>query len=329
MTKLIRANLILFLATLLLSSVLYPAALLAVAQGLFPTKANGSLVPGADGKPVGSSQIAQAFAKDEYFQPRPSAAGYNAAATSGSNWGAAQPKLRFRVARQIGPVARYADGRPVGPDVEAWFAQSDRLAAWAAANTVAASEWVKTGDDTKKIVAEWSKANPDVVERWANDNPKADEPADPEAAPDAVAVQFFASFAAKHPRMFPSLADGKPVPVAAGSDLQGVMFDAWLQEHPQAKLEQVPADAVTASGAGMDPHITLRNAKWQLGRVAGKRSPSAAEAARVKQQIEELVREQSSSPLGGLAGEAIVNVLTLNLELDKRFPVAVAPATAP
>ncbi|MEO2088372.1 MAG: potassium-transporting ATPase subunit C [Gemmataceae bacterium] len=316
--KALRANLILFVSSLVLCCVLYPAVLWAFGQGLFPTKANGSLVTKADGTPVGSTQIAQAFARDEYFWPRPSAAGYNAAATGGSNWGAAQPKLRFRVARQLGPVARYADGRPVGPDVEKWFAGADRLAGWAAANPTAAAEWVKTGDDTRKVVAEWGKAHPEVVEQWKKDNPKAVEAPDPETAPDAVAVQFFASFAAAHPRAFPTLADGKVVAVTTGADLQGVFFDAWLQEHPQAKLEQVPADAVTASGAGVDPHVTVRNARWQLDRVAAARA-GVGDAAAVKKRIKAVLEAKAIAPLAGLAGEPLVNVLEVNLALDAEF----------
>jgi K+-transporting ATPase ATPase C chain len=318
--KALRANVILFVSSVVLCCVLYPAVLWAFGQTLVPTKANGSLVTRPDGTVVGSAQIAQGFARDEYFWPRPSAAGYNAAATGGSNWGAAQPKLRFRVARQLGPVATYADGRPVGPDVETWFREADRLAAWAAANSTAAAEWVKTGDDTRKVVAEWCKAHPDVTEAWKKDNPKAAEAPDPEAAPDAVAVQFFASFAAAHPRAFPALADGKVTAVTTGADLQGVFFDAWLQDHPQAKLRRVPADFVTASGAGMDPHITLRNARWQLDRVAAARA-GKGDAAEARRRVEAIVAATAFSPLGGLAGEPLVNVLEVNLRLDADLPV--------
>ena len=335
MSKHIRANLVLFGSTLLICCVLYPAALLLFGQALFPTKANGSLVTKPDGTVVGSDRIAQGFSKDEYFWPRPSAAGYNAAAAGGSNWGAASPKLRFRVARALGPVVKYSDdaangdrrGKPVGPFVEAWFVESGRLAAWAAANSTLAAEWVKSGDDTKKVVAEWCKANPDVRERWKKDNPKAkpEEEPDPEAAPDAVAVQFFASFAAKHPKAFPALTDGKPAAVTTGSDLQGVFFDAWLQENASAKLEQVPADYVTASGAGLDPDITVRNARFQLDRVADKRAKSPADAKRVRDGIDTLIGELSSAPLGGLVGEPLVNVLALNLAVDKDFPFPPTP----
>ena len=53
---------------------IYPAVLWAIGQSFFPFQANGSMVNGPNGKPVGSLLIAQPFTKDEYFQPRPSAA---------------------------------------------------------------------------------------------------------------------------------------------------------------------------------------------------------------------------------------------------------------
>ena len=69
----------------------YPLVLWGIGQTVFPEQANGSILYGPDGKPVGSRLIAQPFTKDEYFQPRPSACAFNAAASSSSalaasNW---------------------------------------------------------------------------------------------------------------------------------------------------------------------------------------------------------------------------------------------------
>jgi len=62
----------------------YPQILWGLGQVLFPFQVNGSIVDGPDGKPVGSLLVAQPFTKDEYFQPRPSAASYDATASASS-----------------------------------------------------------------------------------------------------------------------------------------------------------------------------------------------------------------------------------------------------
>ena len=91
-----------------------------LARVVFHDKANGSLVLDKDGKAIGSRMIAQPFTADEYFHPRPSAVSYNGAASGASNWGANNPALRKRVKRVLGPMLKYRDGRPVGPDIAAW-----------------------------------------------------------------------------------------------------------------------------------------------------------------------------------------------------------------
>jgi K+-transporting ATPase ATPase C chain len=72
----------------------------------------------------------------------------------------------------------------------------------------------------------------------------------------------------------------------------------------------VPADLVLASGGGMDPHITLAAAMFQVPRVAAARTLSG-------DRVKELVNQHTDSPtLAALGGEPIVNVLELNLALD-------------
>jgi K+-transporting ATPase ATPase C chain len=84
---------------------------------------------------------------------------------------------------------------------------------------------------------------------------------------------------------------------------------AYRAENGLADGEPVPADAVTASGSGLDPHISVRNAVLQAGRVARARGMSEAAVLR-------LVEARTEGPDLGILGEARVNVLELNMELE-------------
>src|SRR3984957_5091593 len=89
---------------------IYPLALWIIGQTFFPFQANGSLLKDSDGKTVGSKLIAQPFTKDEYFQPRPSAASYDASASASSTYAASNYLLRNRVASALGPLVKYKSG---------------------------------------------------------------------------------------------------------------------------------------------------------------------------------------------------------------------------
>jgi K+-transporting ATPase ATPase C chain len=92
-----------------------------------------------------------------------------------------------------------------------------------------------------------------------------------------------------------------------------------VMEQEGAEARQVPSEMVTASGAGLDPHIPPAAAELQAGRVARSR---AVEAGRVR----ELIAARTEPPTWGFLGRARVNVLELNLALDETFG---APAPAP
>lgn len=179
-----RASLALALITLLGFGLSY--SLLATGAGrlLFPVQAAGSLIE-HDGRVIGSVLVAQPFADDRYFRPRPSAANYDAMALAGSNLARTNPDLRMRI-----DAARAA---------------------------VAAREGVTPAD--------------------------------------------------------------------------------------------VPGDLVTASGSGIDPHLSPAAVRIQIARVARARGLTVGE-------VERVVDAQTEPPQWGILGAPRINVLTLNRALD-------------
>ena len=102
------------IVTTLLTGIAYPLLVTALAQVLFPARANGSLVYNEKAEIVGSELIGQSFSNPAYFQGRPSAAGagYDASASSGSNLGTTSQKLRDRIARDILRLTEQNPGAP-------------------------------------------------------------------------------------------------------------------------------------------------------------------------------------------------------------------------
>lgn len=75
----------------------------------------------------------------------------------------------------------------------------------------------------------------------------------------------------------------------------------------------IPVDLVTTSASGLDPHVSPAAAEFQIPRVARERSLT-------EQQVREVVARSTETRQFGFLGEPRVNVLLLNLELDRRFP---------
>jgi K+-transporting ATPase ATPase C chain len=93
---------------------------------------------------------------------------------------------------------------------------------------------------------------------------------------------------------------------------------AGLKKYPSDPKKEVPADLVMASGSGLDPHITLQNALYQLDRVvAAWAEKTKADKAEVRQAIEALLNRQAKAPFGGLAGVKLINVLEMNMALPE------------
>ena len=120
LTKNLLTAVLITVVTTVLFGLIYPLAVTGLAQALFPDKANGQLIKRADGSVVGSRIIGQPFSSPGYFRSRPSAAGnagYDAGASSGSNYGPTNQKLIDRVKADVGKAQAENPGVPVPADL--------------------------------------------------------------------------------------------------------------------------------------------------------------------------------------------------------------------
>ncbi|HEX2685315.1 MAG TPA: K(+)-transporting ATPase subunit C [Kofleriaceae bacterium] len=204
------------LVTLVLTGLLYPLAVTGLAQVMFPSRANGSIITDDKGREIGSELIGQGFADAAYVRPRPSASGYDAANSSGTNLSTTSKKLR--------------DGQPDDP---------------ATKDTDESFQGVK-----------------DLAAAFRADN----------GLPDGV---------------------------------------------------DVPADAVTRSASGIDPHVFPDTARLQAPRIARARGVSV-------DRVQAVIAAYTEGRELGFLGEPRVNVLLVNLALDRQFgrPAHAAPGGA-
>ncbi|HVQ50776.1 MAG TPA: potassium-transporting ATPase subunit C [Mycobacterium sp.] len=272
----------------------YPAFIWLVAQipGL-QDKANGSIIE-ANGKPVGSSLIGQSFtdkdgnALPQYFQSRPSAAGagYDPLATSASN---------------LGPesvVDTPAD--PSLPKDDNGYKASLLTLVCSRSASIAELEGVNgarpfcTGDGVGAVLSVIGPRDPRGNVIHPTKVVSINEPCDTTRTPFLNTYEGVRVECAKFGDDY-SIGQIVPIRGAASAD------------------PQVPADAVTASGSGLDPHISVAYADLQVKRVAKARGVSA-------DQVQQAVADNTDGRWLGFMGEPRVNVLELNLELDQKYP---------
>jgi len=113
------------------------------------------------------------------------------------------------------------------------------------------------------------------------------------------------------------VANGKDDP----TNFDGVkdLAAAYRKDNGLASNTLVPVDAVTRSASGLDPHISPANAELQADRVAKARNTTG-------DTVRSLIKQNTRGRSLGFLGEPVVNVLTLNVALDKAAPMPPAPA---
>lgn len=141
----------------------------------------------------------------------------------------------------------------------------------------------------------------------------------------SLLAQSFSSPAYLHPRPSAAGANGYDAAGSSGSNLgplnpalaERVKTDAETLRADSAGA--IPADAVTTSASGLDPHISPANAQRQAARIAAARGADPAAVA-------QFLADRVTPPALGLLGQPTVNVLTTNLALDAAFPRRQRPA---
>jgi K+-transporting ATPase ATPase C chain len=240
--KELKSGFLMMVVMTILTGVIYPAVITAIAQVAFRDQANGSLIT-VDGRVIGSRLIGQAFSRPEYFHPRPSSAGsgYDPTASGGSNLGPTSAKLLNGTTK-----------------------------------TDAQKNEVVDFDGIKLRLVHYCIEN---------------------------GLPYSSSIALDRFRGTDGSLDDVKLIKAFGDDKAPLLFTA---------NSAVPADAVTASASGLDPDISPANAAIQAARVAQARGVEVGEVRR-------LVERHTHARYLGVLGEPAVNVLMLNLDLDRQI----------
>jgi K+-transporting ATPase ATPase C chain len=273
----------------------YPLFIWLVAQvpGL-RDNANGSIIE-VDGKPVGSRLIGQLFTDSDgnplpqYFQSRPSAAGdgYDPLATSASN---------------LGPESIVdTPGDPSLPEDDNGYKAS--LLTLVCSRSAAVGE-LEGVDGSRPFCTDGGVGAVLSVIGPRDSLGNVVHPT------KVVSVNETCDTT---PRPFLDTFEGVRVECAKFGEDYSIGQIVPIRGAASAD-PSVPADAVTASGSGLDPHISPAYADLQVNRVAKARGVSP-------DQVRELVLANQDGPVLGFIGDARVNVLQLNIALDQKYPV--------
>jgi K+-transporting ATPase ATPase C chain len=137
----------------------------------------------------------------------------------------------------------------------------------------------------------------------------------------ALIAQRFSSAGYFHGRPSAAGASGYDASASGGSNLGATSkklrdrvaadCDSLLAQNPAAP-GPIPVDLVTASGSGLDPHVSLEAALWQAPRIATARGIPL-------ESVQAMIRDRTEEHTLGLLGDPRVNVLLLNLDLDARY----------
>lgn len=91
-------------------------------------------------------------------------------------------------------------------------------------------------------------------------------------------------------------------------------IEAFLAKNPGVKREDIPTDLLTASGSGLDPHISPASAEIQIPRIAGA-------SGLTEEEVRDIVAENTQGKVLGIFGEETVNVLKVNIEIAQRMGI--------
>ncbi len=278
----------------------YPLFIWLVAQipGLHD-KAEGSILT-VDGKPVGSRLIGQLFtdkdgnALPKYFQSRASAAGngYDPTSSGASNLG---PESIVDTPADPSLLAAGKSASDAGFKPSLLTTVCSRSSAVGQLEGVDGSRPFCTGGGVGAVLSVIGPRDAGGNVLHPTRVVSVNEPCQSTQTPFQAIYQGVRVECAKYGEDYTI---GQIVPIRGAAPAKPV----------------VPADAVTASGSGLDPHISVAYADIQIARVAKARHVSP-------DQIREVVAQNTSGRELGFLGEPTVNVLQLNLQLDHKYPV--------